>query len=298
METMLSIVEKSGLSEAKAKVLTDQFADFFEQASKFEKKARSIVVTDESETEKMSKARELRLAIREIRVKTENKRKELKEDSLKQGKAIDGFSNAIKAVITPIEEHLKNQEKFAEIRQEERKEKLSAERISKLSKYVEDVSMYNLKDMGQDGFDQLLENSKIASEAQEKAKKQEEQDRLDKEKKDKAEHEELELENEKLRKENRKKELARQKEADEKRIAEKKLSDKQEADRKVEKDKKAAERKLAMAPDREKLLVFSGAIKDIAPPAGLSKEAKSIGDKAEKKLFEVSQWIENQVLSL
>jgi len=298
MEKMLKLIEKTGLSKSKTTVLTNQFKDFFEQAGKFEKKALKIVVTDESETEKMSEARELRLAIRKIRIDTESTRKELKEQSLAEGKAIDGMSNEIKGVIEPIEKHLLKQEKFAEIREEERKQKQNAERISKLSKYVEDVTAYNLKDMDQDTFDQFLENSKLAHEAVQEAEKKAERDRIDKEKKDKKEREALELENENLRKENKKKELARQKEADKKREAENKLREKQDADRKIERDKKAADRKAAMAPDREKLLAFSASIKDIVPPSGLSKEAKSIGDKAEEKLFEVSQWIENQVLSL
>lgn len=298
METMLKLIEKTGLSKSKTTALTNQFKTFFEQAEKFEKKALKIVVKDESETEKMAEARELRLAIRKIRLDTEDTRKELKKQSLAEGKAIDGMSNEIKGVIEPIEKHLFNQEKFAEIQEEERIESLRYERAFKLGKYVDDIIAYNLKDMDQATFDQLLETSKLAHQAVQEAEKKAEQDMVDKDKKDKKEREALELENENLRKENKKKEAKLKKESDEKLAAEKKLRDKQDADRKIERDKKAAERKAAMAPDREKLLAFSASIKDIVPPSGLSKEAKSIGDKAEEKLFEVSQWIENQVLSL
>ena len=41
-------------------------------------------------------------------------RKELKEESLRKGKAIDGVANIIKFLIEPVEKYLEDQEKFIE----------------------------------------------------------------------------------------------------------------------------------------------------------------------------------------
>ncbi len=298
METMLKLIEKTGLSKSKTTALTNQFKNFFEQAGKFEKKALKIVVTDESQTEIMSEARELRLAIRKVRLDTEDTRKELKKQSLAEGKAIDGMSNEIKGVIEPIEKHLYSQEKFAEIREEERKEKQNAERISKLSKYVEDVTAYNLKDMLPEGFDQLLETSRLAYEAVQESEKQAEQNRIDTEKKDKADRKKLELENENLRKENKKKEAKLQKEAEEKEAAEQELQDKVDADKKKEKDRKADERKASMAPDKDKLLRLSNLIKSVSIPSCESSDAQKLADKCKNKLFELAGRLDNDILDL
>lgn len=120
------IVRESELEPTKAKVLLENFKDYFDIASEWETKAKAIVVTSETQKEDMAKAKEGRLILKEKRVAVERVRKSLKEESLREGKAIDGIANVLKAVIVPIENYLEQQERFVEIQEEK---KLEAKRL-------------------------------------------------------------------------------------------------------------------------------------------------------------------------
>jgi hypothetical protein len=116
MENQLQVlVRESGLEQSKAQVLLERFQDYFQIAAEWEAKAKTIKVTDAKQQADMQMARVGRLFLREKRIAIENTRKELKEQSLREGKAIDGLANVLKAVIVPIEEYLDQQEHFVEI---------------------------------------------------------------------------------------------------------------------------------------------------------------------------------------
>lgn len=221
MNTQITtIIKETGLEPTKADVIIKSFTGFLEQTKEWEAKAKAIVITDISQTKEMRDAREARLALKSIRVNAENVRKELKEQSLREGKAIDGIANVIKALIVPIEEHLEKQEKFVEVQEEARKEKVNAERIVKLSAFIPDTSIYNLKEMSDEAFEKLLETSKIASEAVLAAEKKAEQERVAQEKAQAEEQKRIKLENEKLKKEAeaREKALAKERAEQEKKL--------------------------------------------------------------------------------
>lgn len=123
MENQLQIiVSESGLEPTKAKYILEKFQDYFQIASEWEAKARALVVTNERQAAEMEMARTGRLFLREKRIAIENARKTLKEQSLREGKAIDGIANVLKALIVPIEEYLEKQEKFIEIQEEKKRE--------------------------------------------------------------------------------------------------------------------------------------------------------------------------------
>ncbi len=113
------IIKDSGLKSTKARRLLENFKDYFDIAEEWEIKAKALIVTNESQTADMQMARIGRLFLREKRIAIEKIRKELKEQSLREGKAIDGIANILKSLIVPIEEHLMKQEKFIEIRDAE-----------------------------------------------------------------------------------------------------------------------------------------------------------------------------------
>lgn len=115
------IVQKSGLVEAKAKILLDNFSDYFKIAAEWETKARTIEVNNEDQIADMMMARTGRLFLRQKRIAIEKTRKQLKEQSLREGKAIDGVANILKSLIVPIEEYLERQERFVEIKEAERR---------------------------------------------------------------------------------------------------------------------------------------------------------------------------------
>src|SRR5688500_1953702 len=118
---LIQIVESSGLEKTKADFILEKFQGHFKLAAEWEKKSKAIVVTDVNQVAEMKMAREGRLYLKKVRVEVEHARKELKEQSIREGKAIDGISNVLKALIEPIEEYLEKQEKFAEIKAAEEK---------------------------------------------------------------------------------------------------------------------------------------------------------------------------------
>jgi len=113
------IIQDSGLETTKARVLLENFKDYFDIADEWETKAKAIVVTNENQKPDMAMARIGRLFLREKRIAIEKTRKDLKEQSLREGKAIDGIANILKSLIVPIEEYLEKQERFIEIRDAE-----------------------------------------------------------------------------------------------------------------------------------------------------------------------------------
>ena len=133
------IVKNSGLEKTKAQYILEKFTNYFEIASEWEKKAKEIVVTKEDDEVEMQMARVGRLFLRDKRIAIEKARVELKQQALREGKAIDGISNVLKGLIIPIEEYLEKQEKFVELKEKaeaekeriEEEEKAERERIAK-----------------------------------------------------------------------------------------------------------------------------------------------------------------------
>lgn len=300
---IVKVIESAGLEKTKSEVILASFSNFFEQAKVWETKAKEIVVKDINDVAGMKNAREARLALKTIRVDAENKRKELKEQSLREGKSIDGIANIIKAVVVPIEEYLEKQEKFAEEQERQRKEKLLSDRVAALSKYVQDTTLYNLKEMSDASFDQLLKNAEKACEDKKVADKKAEEERLAKEKAQKEEDERIRKENAALKlkaDEDKKKADAEKAEAD-KKLAEaraetervqKELKAKEDADKKAIEDAKKAEadkaEKLAKASDSEKLLNLKAMFENIELPKVESQHAKNVLDRVVIKLQEIN----------
>lgn len=199
-DSQLTVIAKeNGIEEGKIDALLSNFSTGFQKAKKIVEECKNIEITSEDQTDEMATARESRLKLKNIRVEIEKTRKTLKEQSLREGRAIDGMANIIKALIVPVEEHLEKQEKFIEIKIKERKLARQAERIEKLSRYVEDVSLYNLEDMEDEAFDKLLANTKKAFEDEKKAQEEAEKERKIAEEERLKEQERIRKENERLK---------------------------------------------------------------------------------------------------
>lgn len=155
--------------------LQKSFSPLFESAKKWEVAAKEIIVTDIKDVEGMKKARKLRLQLKDIRTETENIRKKLKKESLLKGRAIDGLANLVKFIIVPLEDHLEEQEKFAQIQEKKRLDELEEGRVKKLSEYVEDVSIYDLRNMSEEAYTDLLESQKRWFEIKEKQEAEKEE---------------------------------------------------------------------------------------------------------------------------
>lgn len=174
--TLILQIEQSGAELTTQEALKEAFLPFFEKAEEWKSKAEGLIVTDVSQIKEMKLAKEARLSLKDVRVSVEKKRKELKEDSLKKGKAIDGIASVLKNLIEPIEQHLEKQENFIAIHEAKLVAELKAHRLERLKPYEVNTTFYDLINMPESDFEQLVISSKISHEnKQEETRKLEEQ---------------------------------------------------------------------------------------------------------------------------
>lgn len=187
---LAKIITETGVSADNTKALVEAFGGPFNDAgailadfSRDEETGELVVgenaikVTDVTQIQEMSEAREKRLQLRQARITIENKRKELGEEALRTSQAINKVAKLLKEQIEPVEAYLGEQEKFKELREAaEKAERLTA-RTEAIAKFT-DPTLYNLADMAEDSFQELL--IKLDREAAEKieAERKAEQERL------------------------------------------------------------------------------------------------------------------------
>ena len=286
---LVLLVQNSGIEKTKAQSVLDAFIGFFNEAAEWEAKAKALIITDISQTHEMKMAREGRLQLKEIRVAAEKTKKKLKENILLEGRFIDSIYNLIEGVIKPIENDLLEKEKFVERKEQARKEAIKNARLEKLAPYNIDTSFYNLAEMPDNVFEQLLENTRTAYEAKLEAERKAEAERIAREKAEQEERIRIAAENARLKAEAEAKEkaiaaerrareeaerierekheaaLRAEREAAEKarkeleaRIAAENAAKQLEAERIAaeQKAREEAERKLAAASDKEKTLAY------------------------------------------
>lgn len=237
---LVVVFKENEIEQESAVALQSAFAPMFAEFEKWRQKVAGIQITSVEQVREMRLARETRLAIKEIRVNGEKRKKSMKEASLRYSRAVDGAFNVLKFLCEPLEESLLAQEKFAERQEEERIAKVKAAREELLKPFGIDCSLYQLGVMPDDAFTQLLEGHKLAAQARLEAARKAENDRIAAENARLAEEKRIREENERLKKE-----------ADERAAADKAEREKAEADAKALADHRAAvkaERAAALAP--------------------------------------------------
>lgn len=242
-DKLMVVAKESGLEKTQVETLLSNFGDAYQKAREIAVGANELIVTDESETELMAEARTKRLALKNIRIDVENTRKRLKEQSLREGKAIDGMANIIKALVVPVEEHLEMQEKFADLKKSERRAQRLAERTKRLAAYTDNTDLYNLELMEDEAFERLLTDTKAAHDAKIAAEAAAEKERQEKAEAEAKEQARIREENAKLKAESEKREAEIERERAEAEKQRKIELEKAEAERKA--DREAAEKKAA-----------------------------------------------------
>ena len=96
------IIDQSGLEKSKAQVLLEKFTDYFQIAAEWEQKSNALVVNDISQTTEMKMADEARKFLKQKRIDIEKTRKELKEESLREGQTIDAIAKILKNLIAVV----------------------------------------------------------------------------------------------------------------------------------------------------------------------------------------------------
>jgi colicin import membrane protein len=263
------IVKESGLEPTKARYILEQFQDYFQIASEWEIKAKALIVTNEKQTAEMEMARTGRLFLKEKRIAVEKARKELKEQSLREGKAIDGIANVLKALIVPIEEHLERQEKFIEIKEEAKRLEIEA-RIAEEERIAQEKAAAEQERL-------RVENEKLKAEA------------LKKEKALMAERKKQEA----ILAEERAKAEAGRKAIEEKARFEREKQAKMLAEQKAKSDKEKAEQERIMAVERAKVEAEKKKAAEKARKEQELAQAKLDAECKEKERLE--EMLKNQV---
>lgn len=303
---LVVLVDNSELQTSTRELLLTAFQPFLEQAKEWRAKAEALVVTDATQLTEMKQAREGRLALRLIRTQADKKRKELKEDSNRYNKAVQGIYNAIEAVILPIEEHLEKQEKFAEIAEANRKELLHNERVALLQPYRVDYFAYDLRNMPEDTFKQLLEGSKLAYEKAVQEQQRLEQERIVAQEAEKQRLEAQRIENERLKAEVAAREIALATERAEREKIDAELRAKQKAEQeaieRAEKEKLAKQKaeqkeakKLAAQPDKDKMAIIILQLERITYPDVKTEGAKKIVDDTKVLINKVINHVKTKI---
>jgi hypothetical protein len=128
MDTQLQvIVKESGLEITEGKSIIEKFGDYEKIAREWELKAKSIVVTDASQTTEMAMAKEARKHFSNLRINVEKTRVAMREQSLRKTQAINSVARFLVSLIKPIEDYLREQEDFVKIQEAKRVELLRIE---------------------------------------------------------------------------------------------------------------------------------------------------------------------------
>ncbi len=144
-----------------------------------------LTITDLDDEDGFQAVHDARLIVKGKRVDVEHKRKELKADALKWGKAVDSEAKRIKALLEPIETHLKGEEGRindlkAEIKAREERElqKLIQVRVEALAKYDHTAAFLDVAAWTDDEYETVLGTARVFYEstqakiAEEKAAKE------------------------------------------------------------------------------------------------------------------------------
>ena len=143
------------LSADSAQSIAQSFAPHFAGFSSVRDEARSVAA------DAPNAARVIRLKLKNIRIASAKTHKDLKEDSLLRGRAIDGFKNILAAELVPVEKALDEIERAEEIKEAKRKVDLKEKRAEELAPYA-DPAFFQLEEMPDAQYAEVLSGAKAA----------------------------------------------------------------------------------------------------------------------------------------
>ena len=295
------VLDQSGLPQRKTEIIHQQFSDYFAIAEQYKEKARTLVVTSEDQTELMGRARQGRLFLKAKRVAIEKTRKDLKEESLQEGRAIDSVAKLLTSLIEPTETFLLEQEEFAkrlQIARDRETLAIMAERRAQLALYETASSDHFLREATTDQFNEFaeacrLKHEQLLQDRQEEARRQREADQRNRD--------ELLRENQRLQEEQKKRDA---KNAAQQAVLQQQLVNQRaevlaqrEADTKRRQQQALDQQKqqlLALGSDRDKLRALAGSIETIVLPQATSKQGKGIVTRVGDLLGKVTKYLHEQ----
>jgi chemotaxis protein histidine kinase CheA len=189
---LAKVESSSGVGVDEALTLRNQFAVYYNDILKWREQAATI--TDPENVTHQKLASTVRKGLKAVRCDIERVRKNLKEESLKKGKAIDGFANVLKYLCEPIEDKLLEIEKHAERVEAARIAAMVSERTASLVAEGADPAAYNLTQMNDETFALILSGAVKTRKDREEAARLAEQQRIEREQADRIAREKAEAE--------------------------------------------------------------------------------------------------------
>jgi hypothetical protein len=186
---------ESGLTVERFTTIRAGFAGHFTELASILEAAKQVTVL------KPKAARAIRLELRALRSAADKTRKELKDNALKEGRAIDGLNKVLIAHASPVEDEMEAIEKAEEIAAAKAREALVVERGRLLAPYA-DPSIYPLGDLTEEQFKSVLETLKGTHERKLEQERQRAEAEAKRVAEEAAERERLRAENERMRAEN------------------------------------------------------------------------------------------------
>ena len=230
------VITESGLQLTEAEAIKQSYLPYFEQLGEIKEQATKINFDEPTDIDEKI-ARELRLKLVKIRTGSEDVKKERKQIHMLKGNLEQSAWNLIRDTCLLDEEKFSAVEKRREIEEKQRKENLRIERETAVEPYEADVEHIALGEMSEEVWENYFGGVKASHEQKVAAELKAEEDKIVAEQAAADERARIQEENERLQKEAEAKEKAMQAERE---AAEKKLAEEQA---KAEAERKALEEK-------------------------------------------------------
>jgi fused signal recognition particle receptor len=278
------------------------FAIFREQAEKLKVTAETLTITDINDTAGMKLARATRLALREVRIAIDKRRRELGEHHLRATQQINADAKTLRELIEPLEARLEDQEKFVERELTRLQNEKRAARVAEITPFLAGPLGLDVGLMIDADYAALLDDAKghHAARLAREQKEREEAERIARE--EAAAREAQRLENERLKAEAIAREEAARKEREaaaaamakeraeaaerERVIAAKAKSDREEAERKAAAERARAAKEAAELRAKAQAEADKARREREAAEAALRAEQEAIRKEADRKAQE------------
>jgi hypothetical protein len=227
-DKLVKYASQTGLETTARSSLVSAFQPIFAKARAALADAQGVAesVKDATCVKEIRKSRACRLALRAVRLESDETRKKQKQSVLLYGKAVDGFHNILMADLSPVEIALQDAEDIAERAEAARLAELKATREKELQPFLETPIMGDLSAISEKDYAKMLADAKLLKQAKIDAAAKAEAEAKAKEEAERIERERIASENARLNAEAIAREAAAKAERD---AAEKKLADERAA---------------------------------------------------------------------
>ena len=165
-DKLVKFASQTGLESAKATSLAETFRPIFEKGRAAIEQAKGVAesVKDATCVREIKKSRACRLALRAVRLESDEARKREKQSALLYGKAVDGFHNILLADLSPVETALQEAEDIAARAQAARLSALKVSREAEL-KALDCVCFGDVSAMSDSDYATYLADEKLLRQA-------------------------------------------------------------------------------------------------------------------------------------